>query len=60
MRPDGVNTMKIDKDILAYVSSEKRDSKIVEGTEETTVGERFSFEEYMVTTEKHPDRKSVV
>lgn len=54
MRPDGVNTMKIDKDILAYVSSEKRDSMIVEGTEETTVGERFSFEEYMVTTEKHP------
>ena len=43
--------MKIDKDILAYATSGKQDTKIVLETEETAIEERFSFDEYDVPAE---------
>ncbi|MGB3908222.1 MAG: ATP-binding protein [Methanomethylovorans sp.] len=52
--------MRMDKDIFAYISSEKKDSRIIAGFERTTAVEGFSFEEeYMITTEKHPDTEDI-
>lgn len=45
--------MKIDKDILAYATSGKQDTKIVLETEETAIEERFSFDEYDVPAERY-------
>lgn len=49
--------MRMDKDILAYVSSGKTDSRNVAETGETTIEEKFSFEEYEVPEESYPYTK---
>jgi len=48
----------MDKDILADVSAASKDVRIAVGTEETTIEEKFSFEEYEVPAERHPDTQS--
>lgn len=53
-----MNTTRMDKDILAYVSAASKDVRIAVGTEETTIEEKFSFEEYEVPAERHPDTQS--
>ncbi len=50
--------MRMDKDILAYVPSGNKDGRVVVGTEETTVVEKFSFEEYKVPAGSQPDTQS--
>lgn len=44
--------MRMDKDILAYASSGNRETRIIVETEETTIEEKFSFEDYEVSGER--------
>lgn len=55
MRPDGVSMMRIDKDILAYVTSGDKETEITVRTVETTFEEKFSFENYEVPAERSSD-----
>jgi len=52
-----VNTMKIDKDLLAYLPSENGDNNTIGGTEKKNIGN--SFEEYDVSPESYPPLQDI-
>lgn len=52
-----MNTMKIDKDLLAYLPSENGDNNTIGGTEKKNIGN--SFEEYDVSPESYPPLQDI-